>query len=221
MNEYLDQILDYTKIVSFIFSMVALYVSLKVYKLFYFREVQKKQLDLVLKLIKDFQEFDYVVSLMSYENGTSSRVYISDGNIFSLGKTKSDLKISLLKTDEVAGYPIYLTEEATKQINISEYTHNPLMPNKISNILREIFPDKITFSKLGTTVDRSFVLMDISRVLDSKEADELHSKKASPYVSNLGTDLGSFIENSNDLKNELGKWLKKIGIKDLNLKWNK
>ena len=72
MNEYLDQILDYTKIVSFIFSIIALYVSLKVYKLFYFREVQKKQLDLVLKLIKDFQEFDFVVSLMNYENGMSS-----------------------------------------------------------------------------------------------------------------------------------------------------
>ena len=153
--------------------------------------------------------------------GCLQGAYISDGNIFSLGKEKSKFKISLLKMEEVAGFPIYLTEEAIKTINISEYTHNPLIPNKISNILRDIFSDNITYSKLGTTVDRSFVLMDISRTLDSKEADELHTKEASPYVSNLGTDLGSFIENSNKLKNELGKWLKKIGIKDLNLKWNK
>ncbi|MCT4697610.1 hypothetical protein [Tenacibaculum haliotis] len=221
MNEYLDQILDYTKIISFIFSIIALYVSLKIYKLFYFREVQKKQLDLVLKLIKDFQEFDFLVSLRNNENGSSSSAYITDGNIFSLGNEKKELKISLLNTNDVIGFPIYLTEEAVKQINISEYTHNPLMPNKISNKLREIFPDEITYSKLGTTVDKQFILMDISRTLDSKKADELHLKKDSPYISNLRIDFGSFIENTNQLKIELDKWLKKIGIKDLNLKWNK
>ncbi|MDY0780231.1 hypothetical protein [Tenacibaculum sp. IB213877] len=221
MSEYLDYILDFIKIISFLFSVIALYISLKVYKLFYFREVRKKQLDLVLKLIKDFQEFEFLISFIHSTKEHSSETYITTGNIFSLSKKKKGKEISILKQNDIIEFPVYLTEEIVNQLNISDYLHNPLLPNEISNKLRNIFSDEITFSNTKTLTEAYFVLINISRILDSKELDELGIKKNSPYVSRLGINYGAFIKNTDELKIELNKWLKKIGIKDLNLKWNK
>ena len=205
MNEYLDYIFDFTKIVSFLFSIIALYISVKVYKIFHFREVQKKQLDLVLKLIKDFQEFDFSITLVNYNEKNTYGIQIIDGNIFSLADKKNDSKVSLLQKNEVLNFPVYLTEEVINQINISEYIHNPLMPNKISDKLRTVFSDKITFSKRESP-SYDYILIDISRILDSKEIAELKTKTFSPYISSLGINYGSFLENTNDLKIEINKY---------------
>jgi len=220
MNESLEYIFDFTKIVSFLFSIIALYISLKVYKIFHFREIQKKQLDLVLKLIKDFQEFDFNITLVNYNEKYPYGIQILDGNIFSLADKKKDSKVSLLQKNEVINFPVYLTEEVINQIKISEYIHNPIMPNKISNKLRSVFSDKITLSKRESP-SYDYVLVDISQSLDSKEIDELKIKSFSPYISSLGMNYGSFLQSTNELKIEINNWLKKIGIKDLNLKWNK
>ena len=57
--------------------------------------------------------------------------------------------------------------------------------------------------------------------MDANDLDEYNPKRFSEYICNLGMNYGDFLLKIDATRNEINKWLKKIGINDLNFEWNK
>ncbi len=65
------------------------------------------------------------------------------------------------------------------------------------------------------------MLIDELRIMDANDLDEYNPKRFSEYICNLGMNYGDFLLKIDATRNEINKWLKKIGINDLNFEWNK
>ena len=117
--------------------------------------------------------------------------------------------------------PVYMTEETIARIEIMDFIRNPMLPNKIANCLRKAFPENITYSE-RSKVDYNLVQIDEYRILDSKKAKELKNEEHHIiYVSNLGINYGEFLKYIDDTSSEINRFLKKAGVKNLNIEWNK
>ncbi|WP_338375580.1 hypothetical protein [uncultured Flavobacterium sp.] len=208
------------KIIPLLFSGLALWISIRVFFLFYRREIQKKQLDLVLKLIKNFQKCDINISCSKFSEKSIIYVHINKGNLFHVAKTRINRKYFLSKLEEESfNYPVFMTEETINRIEIMDFIRNPMLPNKIANCLRQAFPKNITYSEKNSN-NCDLIQIDEYRILDSKKIKELKNDEYIIYVSNLGTNYGDFLTNINKTSSEINKFLKKVGVKNLNIEWN-
>ena len=80
------------KIIPLIFSAIALMISIRVFFIFYRREIQKKQLDLILEMIEKFQKCDISVSFVNYSEKSTFYAHFDKGNLFHIAKTRNNRK---------------------------------------------------------------------------------------------------------------------------------
>ncbi len=208
------------KIVPLIFSATALLISIRVFSLFYRREIQKKQLELILDLIEKFQKCDISVSLANYSEKSKFYAHFDKGNLFHIAKTRNNRNPTLMENERTFNCPVYMTEETITRIGITDFIRNPMLPNKIAKSLRKAFPKNITYSERGNS-DYNLIQIDEYRILDAKKAKEFKNQAFSNYVSNLGINYGDFLIHINDTSSEVNKFLRKVGVKNLNIEWNK
>src|SRR5690554_2121920 len=206
-------------VVPLMFSAIALLISIRVFFLFHRREIQKKQLDLILKLIGNFQECNFGISHFYYFEKTSYYLHLDQGNLFQIAKTRFKRKSRIMDNEKTFYCPVYLTEETIKKIQIYDFIRNPMLPYKIAKCLRRAFPSNIVYMKLET-VGYNLILIDKYRSLDINHSIGLESDKRSKYMSNLGVNYGDFLKHIDDTSLEINKFLRNMGVKDLNIQWN-
>ena len=74
------------QIISLILYVISLLIAIKIYSIFHIREIQKKQLELVLDLISNFQKSDYSIMQAQYLKTSHYYVVIDYGNIFTVAE---------------------------------------------------------------------------------------------------------------------------------------
>lgn len=207
-------------IISLILSALSLLVALQVYSVFHRRIVQKKQVMLVLELISNFQKCQYSIMRKRHSENKQDFVNIMYGNIFTLADKRIGKKTIESARLEINELPVCFTQELLDIIQVTDLISNPILPNKIARNLREIFSNKITYSK-RTESDCDYILVDKLPIRDAKEREENGFRPSSGYIFFLEPKFGDFLSTIDDTRIAINKWLKKIGIKDLNVEWNR
>ena len=210
----LEDIKTYQPIISMAISMATLFIAIKVYLIFHRREIQKKQIELVLNLIHKLQTKEVWVRWMTSDEKTSGFVSLFSGNLLTIAK-----KIHTTDIGEFTSKHVYFSEELFDGIGINEYLYNPLTPNKIAKSLTEAFPNTITYSRARETF-QDLIYIDKTKILDSKEFDENFPQKDPDYYCAINVDFSTLMKGLNDFRSQADRWLRKQGVKDLNLQWD-
>ena len=217
--------MEYLPIFSIILSLLSFAISLLVYKKFHPREIEKKQIELVLELIKELHNHFVVLNFTQINDNNVINTYKS-GNLFNLTDNEGKIKelenpvFQMLEKEmpDFSNLRIYVPEDHEKIFNIGLYLSNPLLPQKIAHNLNKSFRFRASFTKKND-LKGEFILLQESKLLDSKMLKDNNSANNCEYYSSNFANYGEFIEGIKQLKIELHDWLKSKGLKDLNIHW--
>ena len=200
---------------SVVISLISLGFAIRVNRIFHRREIQKKQIDLVLKLIADFQEKPVWIKRV---NGSASKhggfMHFESGNLFTIAKRQEGQT-----TKQLFDLYVFFSEETTKRLKVFEYLLNPLLPKRISESLKIAFEKDLRHFELPDLSMEFYIYIDESRFLDAKAKNENDPYQGQQYLCSYQVKLEDFIRGMNLLQESINKWLKEVGVKDLNILW--
>ncbi|MEQ9288688.1 MAG: hypothetical protein RIG77_17335 [Cyclobacteriaceae bacterium] len=200
-------------VLTVIISTISLILAIRVYRVFHRREIQKKQIELVIELIENFQRKEVWIRWIKSEEASSGYTSLFSGDFISIAKNleKQDL-------DQFGAKYVYYSEESLQRFNLEKFLYNPILPSLIAKALKKCFPNRTTFSK-SSEKNQDLIFIDESRTLDAKELAENYPDEPQEYFGTNGVTLYQLIDGLNDFRNQTSKWFKKQGISKLNIYW--
>ena len=199
-------------LLSLAISVVSLILAYMAFANFHVREVQKKQIEIVLDLTSRIQSD--VVRVSSRGNGYS---YLFSGNVVTIAKTINGEDLGVYKDQ-----PVFFSEKLAKKLEIEKFLYNPLLPSEIANALKYAFPHPVTYARSSGPIPKGFIHLDIDRIVDAKVLDELEkdSIQEVAYYCEYGSKLVKFVEGMDNFRSATNSWLENQGVEDLNIEWD-
>ncbi|MEP6844594.1 MAG: hypothetical protein ABI861_01260, partial [Panacibacter sp.] len=116
---------------STIISIISLIIAIRI---FHKRDIQKKQIELILELISNIQKKTiWLRWLRKFEISTAA-ISLDVGSLFSISRN-----YEISNSKELNNLIVYFSEETMNRIDISKFLINPLLPKDIANALRISF----------------------------------------------------------------------------------
>lgn len=187
---------------SFLVSFLALVVSVatllvawRAYKRFLVQEATKQQLELVLKLVAVLHSTEINLTLITKPN---TRSYFTK-NLFQFAAWKYP--------PEKYNWAIFLPHDYNFDFPAFEFANNPLLPKSISNALisynKHFIISPTRFSELT-----EYVAIGLPQQSGEKSDFTLTGFKGG---------IKQLIKDCQQIRSELVKWLKKHGVRDVNM----
>ena len=209
MNSGIENLKDIiqlaTSLTALVLSVAGLIFSIYVYRSVSLKsDFKKKQLGVVLKLCDELQET--IISVEWYgvdtpiEKGSSGNMW----RFFQINSFDNNFK-------EFATEVFFVTEDPDKKYKFIEYCEHPYIPTQIASKIRPFIGyvyDPVDYKQYN-----SFTVLGGCGILDY-EKDSFYKIENNPVYENLP----AFLSACRDLDNEIHKWLKSVGITDLNKK---
>ena len=223
------QFMDYLndnliKIIAIVISLSSLTISLINYHKFHLKEIQKKQIDIVLELVKKLQSNNLLFLYSKKSDDTITTVRLTNGKIYN---QKSKIFKSKNIVEMTSDNHVYFSNELVEVLNLYEFCKNPLLPKTISDSLAKAFPESPTAKSRKDFSIYGEIRILISHKMDRKRFDESHGSKKKTvknelsYVYLINENFYDFLHQISNVTEEINKWLTKMGVKDLNINWNK
>ena len=200
-------------------SLVSLILACMAFTNFHVREVQKKQIEIVLDLTSRIQSEVVRVSSMRIHNGYSY-TYLFSGNVVTIAKTINGEDLGVYKDQ-----PVFFSEILAEKLEIEKFLYNPLLPTEIANALKYAFPHPVTYARSSGPIPEDFIHLDIERIMDAKVMDELETNDKDSvqeigYYCDYGSSLVEFVAGMNNFRSATNSWLEDQGVDDLNIEWD-
>lgn len=200
---------------SFIISLLSLFFAIKVYDSFHKREIQKRQIDIVLELIEDLQSERVLISWSTFNKNSRGFKALYSGNLVSIAQHLNQQKLG-----ESGNKYVYLSEELVSSLQIEKYLINPLTPYTIVEQLKASFPNSATYSQLSDYHD-DILILDIYNRFDFRDIKQYSQMKESTYYGTSFSEFKTFIKGIDRYRIATERWLYKQGIDEMNLHWLK
>lgn len=196
------------QIIPVILTAILVYISFKTYRSYHLREVQKKQIDLVLSLIYKIQKIDLTLFNLRKNDKEEYFGLSFYGNLITVTK-----KLSTINTSDFDNKIVYFKDAIFKSFEFDKYLYNPLLPAEVANALKILIPDRTKCLK-NIPDNQDIILIDKVIYLDS---DQLKTPTQNKKYCTNSIIYQDFITGMTNFSQVSVNWLKSKRIKDLNL----
>jgi hypothetical protein len=177
-------------------------------KISFKKDLKKMQLDIVFKLVSDLQNLQlfFLYSFVTPPKENKTMSYTGDiwFYFFDMDKTKIESCFEYKTENPKLAVSMDFLYSGT----IFKYAHNPFLPESIAKALINLYPrggDTIEFTKQTNII-----------YISDDRAYEKH--KYSQEIFRCYSNIDNLFEATDELKKTILVWLKKNGVKELNIR---